>query len=648
MGAAASVIEEKMPDEFSEAMCKELTGKCFDERLFHCNATNAVISKSRLAQIVADRTDCFLTHDWGKELGQDNHARVALINAALQKRGMKTWFDAEQMQGNIKKQMISGIDNSQCIVVFITQRYIMKVAGQNAEDNCQLEFNYASRTKTASRMVAVVMEERMRNANMWQGEVGMVLGGSLYVDMCGDLSDEEYLSAKADELEKAILRVIGTPVAKFGWFADAMKSTPFDSTTVIKANNPMTVSSAAASGAADAVPLESLSVQDVSSLLQSLSLGAYVQELAKNDIDGKCLAACESVEDVKEIGITMNVKAKLLFGFITTALNVGVSKEHLQGSQASTPASAAGLPTAPATDSSGITDRVSVLVQELNEGALDVKAQAARELFDMATVSAENRAMIAAAGAIPPLIHLLQQGGANEQIQAAAALKWLAIEGENKTTIAAAGAIPVLVQLLDSDTAGVVEQAADALKQLAVDAENKKIIAAVGAIPLLVKLLSHDTAGVVEQAADAIMILAVDAANQKSIAVAGAIPLLVLLLSRGSPGASKGALSALQWLAVDFENKKIIAAAEGAIPLLVQLLTSDISMTVEQAADVLKQLAVDAENKKIVAEAGAIPLLVQVSKTGAGGAAQQAVDALRQLAVDEENRKTIIAAGVVL
>lgn len=35
--------------------------------------------------------------DWGKDDGVDNHARVSQINAALQARGLKTWFDEEQV-----------------------------------------------------------------------------------------------------------------------------------------------------------------------------------------------------------------------------------------------------------------------------------------------------------------------------------------------------------------------------------------------------------------------------------------------------------------------------------------------------------------------------------------------------------------------
>ena len=84
--------------------------------------------------------------------------------------------------------MVQGIDNANCVVVFITRRYVEKVSGENASDNCQLEFNYAGLQKTGTNMIAVVMEPDMRNTKMW-GECGMVLGNNLYIDMSGnDLS----------------------------------------------------------------------------------------------------------------------------------------------------------------------------------------------------------------------------------------------------------------------------------------------------------------------------------------------------------------------------------------------------------------------------------------------------------------------------
>jgi hypothetical protein len=103
-------------------------------------------------------TDCFLTHDWGQdEMGRSNHARVSRVSSSLKERGLIAWFDSDRLSGNIVKQMCDGIDNSNCIIVFITKNYVEKVAGSNANDNCQLEFNYAFRRKSASRMIAVVM-----------------------------------------------------------------------------------------------------------------------------------------------------------------------------------------------------------------------------------------------------------------------------------------------------------------------------------------------------------------------------------------------------------------------------------------------------------------------------------------------------------
>lgn len=40
---------------------------------------------------------------------------------------------------------------------------------------------------------------------MWRVEVGMVLGGSLRVHVCGDLSDARHLTAKAKGLDKAVV-----------------------------------------------------------------------------------------------------------------------------------------------------------------------------------------------------------------------------------------------------------------------------------------------------------------------------------------------------------------------------------------------------------------------------------------------------------
>ena len=58
--------------------------------------------------------------------------------------------------GNIVSQMTAGIDGSATVVVFVTKRYMGKVNGSDATDNCQKEFGYASRRRGANLMIPVV------------------------------------------------------------------------------------------------------------------------------------------------------------------------------------------------------------------------------------------------------------------------------------------------------------------------------------------------------------------------------------------------------------------------------------------------------------------------------------------------------------
>ena len=77
--------------------------------------------------------DCFITHDWGKdELGRDNHVRASLLNTRLQALGFSTWFDEDQLTGDINQQMARGIDHARVVVVCITKRYLSKVDGRGS------------------------------------------------------------------------------------------------------------------------------------------------------------------------------------------------------------------------------------------------------------------------------------------------------------------------------------------------------------------------------------------------------------------------------------------------------------------------------------------------------------------------------------
>jgi hypothetical protein len=57
-------------------------------------------------------------------------------------------------------------------------------------------------------------------------------------------------------------------------------------------------------------PLSELSVDEVGIVLEALKLGKYKDALLSNEIDGKCLMECNTVDEVIEMGISLSVKAK--------------------------------------------------------------------------------------------------------------------------------------------------------------------------------------------------------------------------------------------------------------------------------------------------------------------------------------------------
>ena len=150
-------------------------------------------------------THVFLSHNWGKDqLGRDNHERVSLINQALKNVGYKTWFDGDRMGGNTDGESAKGIEQTEGVIVFITQNYHEKVNGTDDNDNCRKEFMYASKTKARSKMIPVVMEKSMCSTSKWSGLVGYHLLGEMFVDMSGDLKNKIYLSEQMKCLKKEL------------------------------------------------------------------------------------------------------------------------------------------------------------------------------------------------------------------------------------------------------------------------------------------------------------------------------------------------------------------------------------------------------------------------------------------------------------
>lgn len=163
--------------------------------------------KPKINNCLFKKFDCFLSHNWGVD--NINHKKISLINEALLKRGLKTWFDEKEMEGNIRFKMAEGIDNTSCVIVFITQQYRDKVNSINMKDNCKYEFTYAVNQLGPHNMIPIIMEKEMCNTYDWKGELGAALGSMLYINFTEEkLKNRIELEKKYDDIYNTIIKII--------------------------------------------------------------------------------------------------------------------------------------------------------------------------------------------------------------------------------------------------------------------------------------------------------------------------------------------------------------------------------------------------------------------------------------------------------
>ena len=63
-------------------------------------------------------------------------------------------------------------------------------------------------------------------------------------------------------------------------------------------------------------------------LLESLNLNKYIEVFKQKIVDGRTLQNCHSEEDVKQLGITMTAKARVLLNEIEKRRGVGLPVEQ--------------------------------------------------------------------------------------------------------------------------------------------------------------------------------------------------------------------------------------------------------------------------------------------------------------------------------
>jgi hypothetical protein len=132
----------------------------------------------------------FFSHDWRIDtMGRNNHKRVHALVKKLQNYGYSTWFDEEDMNGNIDSAMADGIEQSEVVIICITETYCNKINNASRDsrirDNCLKEWTYAN--ARGKLMIPLIMEPNMLNTNKWPpGVMSMYLASTLYISAIKD------------------------------------------------------------------------------------------------------------------------------------------------------------------------------------------------------------------------------------------------------------------------------------------------------------------------------------------------------------------------------------------------------------------------------------------------------------------------------
>jgi len=162
-------------------------------------------------------------------------------------------------------------------------------------------------------MIPVVLEAGLRNTATWSGQVGMVLGGSLYVDLVNQ--NEENINL----LVQKILTCMHQGVTAKATISTAPPPKNID----VKSANVFPPA------AGPTKPLSDLTLVEVGYLLEHLSLAKYKSEFLSNEVTGMLLCSCESAEDIKELGVSTAPQARLLFSHVQQYKTSGVPMEKI-------------------------------------------------------------------------------------------------------------------------------------------------------------------------------------------------------------------------------------------------------------------------------------------------------------------------------
>ena len=288
---------------------------------------------------------------------------------------------------------------------------------------------------------------------------------------------------------------------------------------------------------------------------------------------------------------------------------------------------------------------IKMVVKRMKDGDAEVKEQMAAALKEIAQMDHGEHAVELYEGkCIKPLVKVVEDGAANAQANAAAALAGiLANHPDHQHALVAANGTHSLCALLRTGSAKVQEETAAALATLDSEVSFQAEMIKAGIIPPLVAILLNGSAAVQASAAQALANAAAYSRDaQRAISRAGAIPPLLALL--GNLGrAQKPAAGALAKLAHRNKDIQDSICEAGGVPLVLSLLNVQVPDVQVHAASAIAELSSgNAAVQAVVAKAGGIGPLLALLGSRSAAAQAQGMCALAHLASrNRENQDAI-------
>lgn len=186
----------------------------WNESHFYAYCDSDELISRELILKVSGTYDCYLYYEVGSI---DNECRliedrVDSINEQLLARNLVTWFDKiEEAKGllhhriPISEKKVLGIKRSQCVLLFLTEKYMNKVT--TSINSCEemdylTEFRSIMSDDTVRSIIPVIMDSSIRDSRSWDSYFFNLLGTRLKIDM----SDyETNKTAKMNDLYDLIL-----------------------------------------------------------------------------------------------------------------------------------------------------------------------------------------------------------------------------------------------------------------------------------------------------------------------------------------------------------------------------------------------------------------------------------------------------------